>query len=61
MPVILSPDSYQVWLDVEEQKPEYLTALLVPYPSSAMSAYPVSKIVNAPQNDTPECIKPISG
>ena len=61
MPAILSPNSYQTWLDVEEQKPENLTSLLTPYPSSAMSAYPVSKVVNAPQNDTPECIKPLSG
>jgi putative SOS response-associated peptidase YedK len=61
MPAILSPDSYQVWLNVEEQKPEILSPLLTPYPSSGMSAYPVTKIVNAPQNETPDCIKPASG
>ena len=60
MPVILPIDSYQLWLDSSEQQPNKLSNLLVAYPSSEMSAYPVSKIVNAPQNDTPDCIKPVS-
>jgi putative SOS response-associated peptidase YedK len=29
----------------------------VPY-AGAMMAHPVSKVVNSPHNDTPECIKP---
>lgn len=60
MPVILPIDFYQLWLDTNEQEPSRLSKLLVAYPSSEMSAYPVSKIVNAPQNDIPDCIKPAS-
>jgi putative SOS response-associated peptidase YedK len=58
MPAILAPGAYEDWLDSEEQKPEKLSALLKPYPASEMSAYPVSKMVNAPQNDLPEVVKP---
>ena len=60
MPVILRTDAYSTWLDINEQKPETLIPLLTPYSSSAMSAHPVSKIVNAPQNDMPECIQPLT-
>jgi putative SOS response-associated peptidase YedK len=61
MPVILSPDSYRVWLSTEEKKPENYASLLTSFPASAMSAYPVSKTVNSPQNDNLECIKPLDG
>lgn len=60
MPVILPPDLYQTWLTVEEQKAEDLQALLSPYPASVLSVYPVSMFVNSPQNDTPDCIKPVT-
>jgi putative SOS response-associated peptidase YedK len=58
MPAILAPNAYEEWLDVEEQKPEALSAFLKPYPASEMTAYPISNLVNAPQNDIPEVIKP---
>jgi putative SOS response-associated peptidase YedK len=55
MPVILEPKDYDLWLDVNV-KPELLQPLLHPYPDEEMTAFPVSKAVNKPTNDTAECI-----
>jgi putative SOS response-associated peptidase YedK len=59
MPVILQPRDYDLWLDPEVQKPELLQPLLLPYPPEEMDAYPVSRYVNSPDNDTPKCIEPL--
>ncbi len=58
MPVILPADAYAQWLSSEEQPAEALQPLLAPYPSEEMEAYPVSRFVNRPMNDSPECIVP---
>ncbi len=58
MPVILPPEAYDVWLDPAEQKPAVLDGLLKPYPAELMTAYPVSRLVNSVDNDTPACIVP---
>ena len=58
MPVILPTDAYAQWLASEEQPAAALQPLLVPYPSEEMEAYPVSRFVNRPMNDSPECIAP---
>jgi len=58
MPVILPPDTYQEWLAVDEQNPEQLDHLLRPYPANELIAFPVSRQVNSPQNDSPELIIP---
>lgn len=57
MPVILDPNDYDVWLDPEVQKPELLQPLLRPYRAEEMMAYPVSKAVNKPSNDSAECVE----
>jgi len=59
MPVILSQAAYDAWLDPREQEPEALAALLVPYATEEMTAYSVSRLVNRPTNDSPECIVPV--
>ncbi len=59
MPVILQPRDYDLWLDPEVQKPELLQPLLLPYPPEEMDAYPISRYVNSPDNDTPKCIEPL--
>lgn len=59
MPVILPPTAYEQWLDPTPQKPETLQNLLVPYPTNLMTAYPVSTLVNSPNNDRPECLIPV--
>ena len=57
MPVILSPDDYDLWLDPEFEGKEKLQELLRPYPSDQMEAYPVSTIVNSPKHDEEKCIE----
>ena len=56
MPVILTRDAEGHWLDPAIQEPATLLPLLKPYPADKMEAYPVSRLVNSPQNDTPDCI-----
>ena len=58
MPVILKPDAYERWLDPAESEPFALLDVLKPYPASHMTAYAVSKRVNKPDVDSPECIAP---
>lgn len=59
MPVILPPDSYVQWLSPEEKSGDALQPLLIPYPSEEMEAYPVSRFVNRPANNSPACIAPV--
>lgn len=59
MPVILPPDAYAQWLSPDEQSVDALQPLLIPYPGEEMEAYPVSRFVNRPTNDSPECITPL--
>lgn len=59
MPVILPPQSYTDWLHEGEHDQTLLSSFLQPYNSEEMEAYPVSRHVNSPQNDSPECIIPI--
>jgi putative SOS response-associated peptidase YedK len=60
MPVILSEQHYDFWLSKEEMDPESLNPLLKPYTEKTLHAFPVSREVNNPRNDVPECVKPIS-
>jgi putative SOS response-associated peptidase YedK len=59
MPVILSPDDYNLWLDPEFQVKEKLLSLLKPYPADEMTAYPVSTLVNSPKNEKQECVEQV--
>ncbi len=59
MPVILPAKSYDLWITPEDRQPAQLNGLLVPYPANEMVAYPVSKMVNRPELDTSELIKPV--
>lgn len=59
MPVILSPETYRPWLQEGENDPNLLRSFLKPYPSEEMEAFPVSRAVNSPQNDSAECVLPI--
>ena len=57
MPVILTPELEQAWLD-PEAKAEALVHDLRPYPAEQMRAYPVSPAVGNVRNDGPELIEP---
>jgi putative SOS response-associated peptidase YedK len=64
MPVILSPQHYDRWLDPEIEDAAGLQPLLQPDPademldpSDEMTVEPVSTHVNRPANDDPRCIE----
>ena len=56
MPVILLPEDEAKWLDPGATDPAALSRLLKPYPAELMEGYCVSRAVNSPLNDSPECI-----
>lgn len=58
MPAILLPDDYDAWIDPDEKDPDALSAILFPYPLADLGFHPVSKVVNNPSNDVPDCIRP---
>lgn len=57
MPVIPRPADYRRWLDPGITDPGALADILKPYPDSEMTAYPISKRVNSPRNNSPEIIE----
>ena len=59
MPVILSPEAYDTWLDSEPVDRRELRHLLVAYPAEKMEAFVVSSRVNSPTNDDSETILPV--
>jgi putative SOS response-associated peptidase YedK len=59
MPLILPREAYEQWLDPAERTPDQLNSLLKPYPAELMTAYPVSRLVNSPKNDSPALIEPV--
>jgi len=60
MPIILPKDARNRWLDPVGYSKETLLKLLTPYSADEMEAYPVSRFVNSPENNTAECIRPAS-
>lgn len=56
MPVILSREDEQRWLD-KDLKTEDLKKMLKPFPAEVMKAYPVSKVVGNVKNDSLACIE----
>jgi putative SOS response-associated peptidase YedK len=59
MPVILDPDSYDLWLDPGMQNIAAISELLKPYDAAAMRSYPVSTRINQVANDDEECSRPV--
>jgi putative SOS response-associated peptidase YedK len=57
MPVILHPDNYELWLDVDMRKLDLVRELLRPFPASEMMAYPVSASINSPLNQGAQLIE----
>jgi len=58
MPVILSPDLFDDWLNPLLNEPEALQRMLAPFPSLHMTAHAVSPRVNNIKNDDPACLDP---
>ena len=61
MPVVLKPAAWPVWLGEEPAEASQLKALLVPYPSEEMVAWPVSPRVGNVKNNDPSLIEPVAG
>jgi len=59
MPVILSKDDYELWLDPGMTNAEAVSDLLKPFDARLMRAYPVSSRINQVQNDDEGCSKPV--
>src|SRR5205085_4041823 len=56
MPAILLHEFHDAWLD-KNTDPAVLERLLTPFPPSKMKSHPVSRAVNAPENDRVELIE----
>ena len=59
MPVILDPDSYDVWLDPGMNNVSVASEMLKPFDARLMRCFPVSNRVNHVANDDEECSKPV--
>ena len=59
MPVILEPDSYDLWLDPGTMDVSEASELLKPYDARQMRCYPISTQINHAANDDPECSAPV--
>jgi len=60
MPVIITQDALPTWLNDRFQDAASLQALLLPCPSGLLNAYPVSKLVNNINNNSEDCLKPLT-
>jgi putative SOS response-associated peptidase YedK len=58
MPVLFSMDAASEWLDSSTSVSRAL-ALLEPYEGKDLECHEVSRYVNSPVNDSPECIAPV--
>ncbi|PLT33677.1 SOS response-associated peptidase [Bacillus sp. V5-8f] len=59
MPVILTRESEEAWLDEAELSVPELNGLLVPYKPTEMLAYPISTFVNNARNEGKEILNPL--
>jgi putative SOS response-associated peptidase YedK len=59
MPVILHPDSYDLWLDPGMTNVGAASEMLKPYDARLMRCYPVSSRINSVVNDDEECAVPV--
>lgn len=59
MPVILHPDDYSTWLNIESYHANELKSLLAPYPDNDFSSHSVSTRVNSAQYINEDAILPI--
>jgi putative SOS response-associated peptidase YedK len=59
MPVILEPDTYDLWLDPWMKDVGAASDLLKPFDARQMRCYPVSTRINHVANDDEECSRPV--
>jgi putative SOS response-associated peptidase YedK len=59
MPVVLQPDTFDLWLDPDMEEVSELTALLRPAPAGTIVHRPVSQRVGSVRNDDPQLIEAV--
>jgi putative SOS response-associated peptidase YedK len=59
MPLMLTPDKYDAWLDPENHDHDALLRLLEPAKPGLLEAYPVSTLVSNVANNGPELVEPL--
>lgn len=59
MPVILHRDDEERWLDCSATSFDNVQTLLKPFPANLMAAHEVSKRINNPKYDAPDCVAPV--
>jgi putative SOS response-associated peptidase YedK len=59
MPVVLTLDAAEEWID-PSTRARRAVELMVPYEAADLECYEVSRYVNSPANDSPECIEPVN-
>ncbi len=59
MPVILNPDTFDLWLDPDVDEVSELTSLIHPAPAGTITHHPVSTRVGSVRNNDDELITPI--
>src|SRR5437660_2548482 len=60
MPVVLSPDAFDVWLDCANVDAVTAAAAIAPAPEGLVEAYEISNAVNRVANDGPALIEPLA-
>jgi putative SOS response-associated peptidase YedK len=59
MPLFLTPDAYDAWLDPAPRGTDELLDLLIPAAPGRLAAFPVSTAVNNVRNNGPELVAPL--
>jgi putative SOS response-associated peptidase YedK len=59
MPVILDPETYDLWLDPGMTNVEAVGQMLKPYDARRMRSYPISTRINYVTNDDEACSAPV--
>lgn len=60
MPVILDAGSYDLWLDPAQRAASDFESMLVPFAADRMEVYEVSRAVNNPLYDHPNCVAAVA-
>ena len=59
MPVILTREAEDLWLGTGARSAGAPAQVLKPYPTDQMEMFAVSRAVNNPRTDIPECVEPV--
>ncbi len=58
MPIVVAPEDRARWLTPERVSSDEMADILSPPPSEGFEIFEVSRLVNSPKNDSPECVAP---